>query len=99
MAHLATVQLLAAQLEVSNSGTNTINLPYILGASVVTANDLIHDIGFANVQNVQRFIRSTDAIQVYIGRGGSPGTNFALVADECYFVKMSTSVNYVPSRY
>ena len=80
----------------SNSGTNFVGLPYHAVAS--TASQLMQDIGFANVANVQRFVTETDTLQVYTGRKGS-GADFTLDPCECYFIKMNTTVNYIPTHY
>ncbi len=78
------------------SGANFVSLPY--HATARTAGELMQDIGLANVASVQRFVTQTDALQVYTGRKGSP-PDFPLDACECYFVKMNTSVSYIPSHY
>ena len=78
------------------SGTNFVSLPY--HAIARTASELMHDIGFANVASIQRFLTETDGLQVYTGRKGSP-PDFPLDACECYFIKMNTTVNYIPSHY
>ena len=65
----------------------------------VDGDDLILDIGLANVQNVQQFLEATDGLAIYTGRKGSPDPDFALVAGEAYFVKMSTTVSYTPSHF
>jgi hypothetical protein len=81
----------------SLSGTNFVGLPYHVVAR--TAGELMQDIGLASVANVQRFIKSTDTMHVYTGRKGSPSPDFALDPCECYFIKMNTTVNYIPSHY
>ena len=81
----------------SNSGTNFFSVPY--HTTNAAALDLINDIGLANVANVQRFIESSDGFEVYTGRKGTTGTNFALVPGEGYFVKMNNTVAYTPSHY
>jgi hypothetical protein len=80
----------------SKSGTNFFAYNYHQTAG--TAKALMDDIGFANVQNVQRFLKATDGLQLYTGRKGT-GADFSLVPGEAYFVKMSTTVNYTPSHY
>jgi len=80
----------------SNSGTNFFSYPY--HSTATTASALMNDIGLANVTNVQKFLKTTDGLQVYTGRKGA-GPDFALIPGEAYFVKMSTTVNYVPSHY
>jgi len=78
------------------NGTNFIALPYHRTAA--TASQLMTDIGFANVANVQRFIASTSGLQVYTGRKAS-GPDFPLSPTECYFVRMNAFVAYIPSHY
>jgi hypothetical protein len=80
----------------SKSGTNFFAYNYHQTAG--TAKALMDDIGFANVQNVQKFLKATDGLQLYTGRKGT-GADFSLVPGEAYFVKMSTTVNYTPSHY
>jgi len=80
----------------SNSGTNF--FAYNYHQTAADAKALMDDIGFANVTNVQKFLKATDGLQVYTGRK-SGGTAFALTPGEAYFVKMATTVNYTPSHY
>ena len=80
----------------SASGTNMFSYPY--HSTATTASALQNDIGLANVTNVQKFLKATDGLQVYTGRKGS-GADFALVPGEAYFIKMGTTVNYIPSHY
>lgn len=79
---------------VSNSGTNTLALPDNRQSGIADAKNLMDDIGFANVQNVQKFLKASDTLQVYTGRKGG-GTAFPLVSGEGVYVKMNTSVNYI----
>ena len=83
----------------SLSGTNTMGLPYNAQAGLVTANNLITDIGLANVANMQDFVEATDSFNIYTGRKGSPSPDFALVPGAGYFIKMNATVNYVPAHY
>ncbi len=78
------------------TGTNLVGLPY--HSTAHTASALMQDIGFANVANVQRFVTETDGPEIYTGRKGSP-PDFPLDPCESYFIKMSTTVNYIPSHY
>jgi hypothetical protein len=78
----------------SKSGTNVLALPDLRQTGLNTANNLMTDITLANVAQVQKFIKSTDAFQAYTGRKGS-GADFALVAGEGLFVKMNTATNYI----
>jgi hypothetical protein len=80
----------------SASGTNLFSYPY--HATATTASALQADIGLANVTNVQKFLKATDGLQVYTGRKGS-GPDFTLAPGEAYFIKMATTVNYLPSHY
>lgn len=86
-------QLNAPQAGVSKTGLNTLALPDNRQSTVNNAKQLMDDIGFANVENVQRFTKTSNTFQIYTGRG--PGTNFNLLAGEGYYVKMLTSVNYI----
>ena len=86
----------ATQVGVSNSGTNFFAYNYHQTSG--DSKQLMDDIGFANTQNVQRFLKASDTLQSYTGRKGG-GTAFPLVPGEAYFVKMSTTVNYTPSHY
>ena len=81
----------------SNSGTNF--YAYNYHQTAANSKALMDDIGFANVTNVQKFLKATDLLQVYTGRKASPGADFLLVPGEAYFVKMATTVNYTPSHY
>jgi hypothetical protein len=82
----------------SNSGLNLFAYPYHHTAA--NAKALMDDIGFANVNSVSRFVRSSDALETYTGRkAGGILTPFALTPGESYFVRMGTTVNYIPSHY
>lgn len=76
------------------TGTNLVPLPYQRPAALVDASDLMADIGFASVANVQRFVEANNGIQVFTGRKGS-GPDFPLAAGECYFVRMTAPVDYL----
>ena len=80
----------------NSSGTNF--FAYNYHQTAADAKALIDDIGFANVTNVQKFLKATDTLQSYTGRKLG-GTAFALTPGEAYFVKMATTVNYTPSHY
>lgn len=90
------VSLDRTALGTSKSGKNFYSFNY--HQTAVTAKDLMNDIGFLSVANVQRFIKSNDSWVTYTGRIGS-GANFALVPGEAYFIKMNTTVVYTPSHY
>jgi hypothetical protein len=78
----------------SGSGTNTLALPDNRQTGLVDAKNLMDDIGFASVTNVQKFLKATDTLQSYTGRKLG-GTAFALAAGEGYYVKMAATVNYI----
>jgi hypothetical protein len=80
---------------VSKSGTNVLALPDNRQSGLNTSKNLMDDIGFANVANIQKFLETTDGLQTYTGRKASPGADFTLAAGEGYFVKMNTTVNYI----
>jgi hypothetical protein len=80
----------------SNSGTNFFAYPY--HSTSVTALDLMNDIGFASVANVQNFDPSNDGLTAFTGRKGSP-PDFNLNPGNGYFIKMISTVGYVPSHY
>jgi hypothetical protein len=86
----------AAAAGTSKTGTNFYSYNYHQTAG--TAKALMDDIGFANVQNVQKFLKATDSLQTYTGRKGT-GADFTLVPGEAYYIRMSTTVNYTPSHY
>lgn len=85
----------ATSAGVSKTGTNVLALPDNRQSGLNTAKNLMDDIGFANVANIQKFLEATDGLQTYTGRKGSPGGDFSLAAGEGYFVKMTTAVNYI----
>ena len=85
--------LASATAGVSISGQSTLALPDRPKAGIVTAKDLMDDIGFANILSVSKFLKATDSLQTYSGRKGG-GTAFVLTAGEAYFVKMATTVDY-----
>ena len=76
------------------SGTNTLALPDNRQTGLADAKNLMDDIGFASVTNVQKYLSATDTLQVYTGRK-SGGTAFPLQAGAGYFVKMAANVNYI----
>jgi len=86
----------SAAVGVSKTGTNF--YAYNYHQTAATAKGLMDDIGAASVQNVQRFIKSNDGLVLYTGVKGS-GADFALTPGEGYFVRMGTTVNYIPSHY
>jgi hypothetical protein len=82
----------------SNSGLNLLAYPY--HHTAVDAKALMDDIGFTNVASVSRFLRASDTLQTYTGRkSGGIAVPFPLTPGEAYFVRMNTTVNYIPSHY
>ena len=79
----------------SKNGTNVIALPDNRQSGLNTSIALMNDIGFAGTANVQRFIESSDGLEVYTGRKGSPNADFPLVAGEAYYVAMTTTTPYI----
>lgn len=79
----------------TNTGTNTISLPYNRQAGINTAGDLITDIGLANVANMQDWDPATDSFSVYTARKGSPDPDFNLDAGSGNFIVMTADVNYI----
>jgi hypothetical protein len=81
----------------SKSGTQ--QFAYNYHQTAVDSKQLMDDIGSASVAEIQKFIIATDTLQVYTGRKSSPHPNFAMVPGESYRIKMTTTVNYIPSHY
>jgi len=77
-----------------SDGTNVIALPDNRQTGLNDAKALMDDIGFANVLNVSRYLKASNSFQTYTGRKGG-GLAFPLAAGEGYYVKMSTTVNYI----
>lgn len=48
---------------------------------------------------MSRFIKTTDSLEIYTGRKGSPNADFPIKHDECYFIAMNATVNYTASHY
>lgn len=78
----------------SNTGTNTMALPFNRQTGVDMASHLQNDIGFAAVANIQKFDESNDSLALFTGRKGG-GPDFALGAGEANFVKMNSAVDYI----
>lgn len=80
---------------VSADGTNEISLPDFPQSGMVTANDLRLDIGAPANGGISRFLRSTNTLQTYTGKGVV--ANYNLVAGDAYRVRVTggTSVNYI----
>jgi hypothetical protein len=76
----------------SQSGNNTIALPYNRQVGIDTAQELFVDITDAGVvQNIQKFLPADDGFQVYTF--SSP--DFGLSQGEGYFVKMGSDADYI----
>ena len=73
----------------SNSGTQTLGLPYNRQVGIDTAAALFSDIG--NVQVIQKYLTATDSYQLYTF--GS--ADFALTAGEGLLIKMGNNTNYI----
>jgi hypothetical protein len=80
----------------SLDGTNF--YAYNYHQTATDAEALLRDITFANTVNVSKFLAATNTFQTYTGRK-SGGTSFALAPGQAYYVKMATTVNYIPSHY
>lgn len=78
-------------------GTNF--FAYNYHQTAATSKTLMDDIGSANVLNISKLLQATNAFASYTGRKSSPAADFALVPGQAYYVKMSTTVNYLPSHY
>jgi hypothetical protein len=90
--------LLSAAPGVSQTGKNTLALPYFRQTGLNDSNQLILDIGggvVTPVTNVQRFNKVNDTFSVYTGRMGTPAPLFPLVSGDGYFVAMNANVNYI----
>ena len=81
--------LLAGTDPGSNSGTQTIGLPYNRQVGIDTASDLFKDL--SDVQNIQKYATASDTYQLYTF--GS--ADFALSAGEGLLVKMGSNSNYI----
>jgi hypothetical protein len=77
----------------SLTGLNTIGLPFNAQTGLTNASGLRTDIGAANVQNISKFVKTSDTFLLYTGAKG--GTDFTLNSGEGYFVKMGLDVNYI----
>lgn len=84
---------LAAAGGASNSGLNTIALPYNQQSGLNNTGDLFNDIGALNVQEVQSFLEASDTFNIYTGGKGQVAD--AVVTGEGLFVKMGTTTNYI----
>lgn len=89
----------------SASGQQFFAYPY--HATAANASDLRNEInaqgGGSAVVSIARFVRTTDALEVYTGGTTFPvagsNVNFGLIPGASYVVKVSSDVAYVPSHY
>jgi hypothetical protein len=81
--------LLAGSDAGSFNGTNTLGVPFNAQVGITDASTLMDDIGSTAVINIQRYIESSNGIDLY------PGVNFAITPGEGYFVRMSSNKNYI----
>ncbi len=79
-----------------SDGTNF--YAYNYHQTAADAKALMDDIGFAQTLSVARYLKASNSFQSYSGRKGG-GLAFPLVPGEAYYVKMLTTVNYIPSHY
>jgi len=81
---------------VSKTGKNTLSLPDNRQTGLNTAKNLMDDVGFASVDNIQRFVKSSETYAIYNGRAPTPASaNFNLTSGEAYIVKMRTAAAYI----
>jgi hypothetical protein len=78
----------------SQSGTNTISLPYNPQTGITTASALYNDIGSGSVQNIQNYKRDTDTFDLY---AGAPADDFPLLPGVGYRVRLQpgSDVDYI----
>lgn len=100
--------VLPASLDASGVGSKTGTNDYAPPYNIIppTAFDLIKDIEgvpnppFSKVVSVSKFLVTSDGLQVYTGRMGSPGANFNITPGESYRIQMSVTVPaYRASHY
>jgi len=77
------------------TGQNTLALPDNRQAGLNTSKALMDDVGFTSTASVARYIKASNAFELYTGRKGSPNADFSLAAGEAYFVSMITAVPYI----
>jgi hypothetical protein len=83
---------------VSKTGTNFYAYNYHQTAGM--SKQLMDDIGFLSVTQIQRFVKSTDSLVAYTGRAPqTAAADFALNPGEAYFIRMKTTTAYTPSHY
>src|SRR5262245_15567564 len=71
----------------SLDGTNELSLPDNPQAGFVTANDLRLDIGAPANGGISKFLRATNTLQTYTGKGAV--ANYNLVAGDAYRVRVT----------
>lgn len=83
----------------SNSGLQSLSLPYNQQTNLVNASDLYQDIndtaGSTVVSSIQRFLKNTDELVAYAGGPLDLPNDFALVPGQGYQVQVTTDVNYI----
>jgi hypothetical protein len=80
----------------SNSGSNTLALPYNQQTSLTDAATLRLDINAtvaASVISISKLVRSSDTLLSYAG--ANPNNNFNLASGEAYFVQVNADVPYI----
>ena len=97
-------RLQASAVGISASGNNTLALPYFRQQGINDALQLMQDIGPSGTIGatfaVSKLFESTDTIGTYTGRMGSPLSQpFVLQPGEAYFVRMNSTVPYMPSHF
>jgi deoxyinosine 3'endonuclease (endonuclease V) len=81
---------------VAKTGQNTLALPDNRQSGMGTAKNLMDDIGLASVDNVRRFVKSSDTYTSYTGRvPQTAANNFNLTSGEAIFVRMRTTTAYI----
>jgi hypothetical protein len=88
-----------AQPGADTRDAGTTDFAYNYHQTATTSKSLMDDIGFASVLEVQKYLKSSNALAIYNGRKNGPGPDFALVPGESYRIKVQTTVNYIPSHY
>jgi len=83
---------------VDGRDSGTTDFAYNYHQTAANAKQLMDDIGFPAVLEVNKFLKSSSGLITYTGRKGGP-LAFALVPGEGYRIKVQTTVNYIPSHY
>jgi hypothetical protein len=87
-----------AAVQVPQLDTGTSDFAYNYHQTATDAKALMDDIGFPQVLEIQKFVKSTNGLIAYTGRKSGP-LAFPLVAGEGYRIKVQSTVNYIPSHY